>query len=120
MGLKQKPSNAWNLQSNAILERIHQVLGDCLVTFDLENTPIMLTTKILPMSTSLQWPMQLDHRIINHMDTHQLNLYLEEICSLQLKQKLIGRQLKITNKQKINRKNMREILTTIKRVTSSP
>ena len=40
MGLKQKPSNAWNLQSNAILERIHQVLGDFLVTFDLENTPI--------------------------------------------------------------------------------
>ena len=40
MGLKQKPSNAWNLQSNAILERIHQVLGDFSITFDLENTPI--------------------------------------------------------------------------------
>ncbi|OEU16421.1 hypothetical protein FRACYDRAFT_239015 [Fragilariopsis cylindrus CCMP1102] len=42
MGLKQKPSNAWNPQSNAILERIHQVLGDGLATFDLENTPIDL------------------------------------------------------------------------------
>ena len=81
MGLKQKPSNAWNLQSNAILERIHQVLGDFLVTFDLENTPIDPDNQV---RTSLQWPMQLDHRIINHMDTHQLNLYLEEICSLQL------------------------------------
>jgi hypothetical protein len=40
MGLKSKPSNAWNLQSNAILECIHQVLRDCLVIFDLENTPI--------------------------------------------------------------------------------
>ena len=40
MGLKQCPSNAWNPQSNAILERIHQVLGDGLVTFDLENKPI--------------------------------------------------------------------------------
>ena len=37
MGLKQCPSNAWNPQSNAILERIHQVLADGLVTFDLEN-----------------------------------------------------------------------------------
>ena len=40
MGLKRCPSNAWNPQSNAILERIHQVLADGLVTFDLEGTPI--------------------------------------------------------------------------------
>ena len=40
MGLKKCPSNAWNPQSNAILERIHQVLADGLVTFDLEGTPI--------------------------------------------------------------------------------
>ena len=39
MGLKQCPSNAWNPQSNAILERIHQVLADRLVTFNLENKP---------------------------------------------------------------------------------
>ena len=29
MGLKQCPSSLWNPQSNAILERIHQVLADC-------------------------------------------------------------------------------------------
>ena len=40
MGLKQCPNNAWNPQSNTILERIHQVLADGLVTFDLENKPI--------------------------------------------------------------------------------
>ena len=40
MGLKQCPSNTWNPQSNAIPERIHQVLADGLVTFDLENKPI--------------------------------------------------------------------------------
>ena len=40
MELKKCPSNAWNPQSNAILERIHQVLADGLVTFDLEGTPI--------------------------------------------------------------------------------
>jgi hypothetical protein len=40
MGLKTRPSNAWNPQSNAILERIHQVLADGLLTFDLEGTPI--------------------------------------------------------------------------------
>ena len=40
MGLKQYPSNAWNPQSNDILERIHQVLADGMITFDLENKPI--------------------------------------------------------------------------------
>ena len=42
MGIKKKPSNAWNPQSNAILERIHQVLADGLRAFDLEGTPIDL------------------------------------------------------------------------------
>jgi hypothetical protein len=40
MGLRMKPSNAWNPQSNAVLECIHQVLADGLLTFDLEGTPI--------------------------------------------------------------------------------
>ena len=37
IGLKKCPSNAWNPQSNAVLERIHQFFADGLVTFDLEN-----------------------------------------------------------------------------------
>ena len=40
MGLKAKESLAWNLQSNNILERIHQVLADCLVSFELEGADI--------------------------------------------------------------------------------
>ena len=37
MGLKRKTSLPWNPQSNSILERVHQVLGDCLRSFDLDN-----------------------------------------------------------------------------------
>ncbi|OEU14717.1 hypothetical protein FRACYDRAFT_241274 [Fragilariopsis cylindrus CCMP1102] len=41
VGLKMKPSNAWNPESNTILERIHQVLlVEGLLTFDLKGTPI--------------------------------------------------------------------------------
>ena len=37
----EKKSLPWNLlQANAILERMHQVLQDCLVTFELENVDI--------------------------------------------------------------------------------
>ena len=37
MNLKPNCSNPWNPQSNAILEQIHQVLGDEMRAFDLEN-----------------------------------------------------------------------------------
>ena len=42
MGLKRCPSNAWNQQSNAILEWIHRVLADGLVKFDIKGTPFDL------------------------------------------------------------------------------
>ena len=40
MGLKEKTSLPWNPQSNSILERIHQVLSDCLTTFELDELDI--------------------------------------------------------------------------------
>ena len=40
MGLKPKKSLPWNPQCNAILERIHQVLQNCLLTMDLDNVKI--------------------------------------------------------------------------------
>ena len=40
MGLKKKTSHPWNPQSNYILERIYQVLGDGMRIFDLENMDI--------------------------------------------------------------------------------
>ena len=40
MGLIKKVSNKWNPQSNAILKHIHQVLGDSLQVFNLENKNI--------------------------------------------------------------------------------
>lgn len=36
-GLKEKPSTAYNPQSNGIIERVHQVLNDALCTFELES-----------------------------------------------------------------------------------
>ena len=41
MGMKAKTSlPSWNPQSNAILERIHQVLQDALTSVDLDNMDI--------------------------------------------------------------------------------
>ena len=40
MRLKAKESLSWNPQSNTILERIRQVLVDCLISFELEDMDI--------------------------------------------------------------------------------
>ena len=40
MGLKEKTSLPWNPQSNSVLERIHQILADCLRAFELEEKDI--------------------------------------------------------------------------------
>ena len=40
MGLKVNKSLKYNPQSNAILERVHQVLQDCLLTTDFDNADI--------------------------------------------------------------------------------
>ena len=40
MGIKPKQGNFWNLQSNAILERIYQVLSDSLRVYNLDNIDI--------------------------------------------------------------------------------
>jgi hypothetical protein len=36
-GIKEKPSTNYNLQSNGIIERVHQAIGNALQTFELEN-----------------------------------------------------------------------------------
>ena len=36
-GLKSKPSTAYNPQSNGMIERVHQVLGNALRTFELDE-----------------------------------------------------------------------------------
>ena len=38
--MKKKESDSWSLQSNAILECIHQVLGDRLQAYNLDNKDI--------------------------------------------------------------------------------
>ena len=40
MVAQAKPSTAFNPQSNGIVERVHQVLNDCLRTFNLDETEL--------------------------------------------------------------------------------
>ena len=40
-GLKEKPTTDYNPQSNAILERMHQVVGNCIRTFEVTKEDIL-------------------------------------------------------------------------------
>ena len=40
MGFKWRPSSSYNPQSNTILETIHQVLAECLESFNLDEHTI--------------------------------------------------------------------------------
>ena len=35
--MKEKPSTSYNLQSNGVIERVHQVLGNVVQTFEIEE-----------------------------------------------------------------------------------
>ena len=40
IGLERKPSSSWTPQSNAMLERVHQVFGDMLRAFELGDAAL--------------------------------------------------------------------------------
>ena len=47
-GIKRKPTTVKNPQANAILERVHQVLGQMLRTSELDMAPFPYTEDIIP------------------------------------------------------------------------
>ena len=52
MGIKPKQSTEYNPQSNAIIERVHQVLGNALRTFELEKRELDETNPFEPFLTA--------------------------------------------------------------------
>ena len=82
MGLKRKPSNAWNPQSNAIIERVHQVLGDNLRTFDLENADLTGIDPFEEFLTATAYAIRSAYHT-PHWGILQPNWYLAETCSCQ-------------------------------------
>ena len=52
MGITPKPSTDYNPQSNAIIERVHQVLGNALRTFELENRELEENDPFEPFLTA--------------------------------------------------------------------
>ena len=54
-GMKEKPSSSYNPQSNGIVERVHQVLGNALRTFELENKELDTNDPWGPFLSAAAW-----------------------------------------------------------------
>ena len=61
MGLKPKPSGAWNPQSNSSLERVHQVVGNTLRTFDLDNAVLHPKEPFEEFTTATAYAIRCSH-----------------------------------------------------------
>ena len=54
-GIKDKPSTTYNPQSNGIIERVHQVLGNALRTFELEDKELDTNDPWGPFLSAAAW-----------------------------------------------------------------
>jgi transposase InsO family protein len=54
-GMKEKPSSSYNPQSNGIVERVHQVLGNALRTFELEQKELDTNDPWGPFLSAAAW-----------------------------------------------------------------
>jgi hypothetical protein len=54
-GMREKPSSSYNPQSNGIRERVHQVLGNALRAFELENKELDTTDPWGPFPSAEAW-----------------------------------------------------------------
>ena len=54
-GIKDKPSSSYNPQSNGIIERVHQVLGNALRTFELEQKELDTNDPWGPFLSAAAW-----------------------------------------------------------------
>ena len=61
MGIKTKPSGAWIRQSNLVLERVHQVLGDYLQSFNLVQKELSPNNPFKEFLTSAAYAIRSAH-----------------------------------------------------------
>jgi transposase InsO family protein len=54
-GMKEKPSSSYNPQSNGIVERVHQVLGNALRTYELEHKELDTNDPWGPFLSAAAW-----------------------------------------------------------------
>lgn len=108
MGMKKKPSSAYNPQSNAVLERVHQVLGDCLRSFNLEEKQLDPNEPFEEFLISVAYVIQATHHTTLGYSPAQL--VFGQYMFMPINFQIDWERIKRKRQQKIQQNNMRENL----------
>jgi preprotein translocase subunit YajC len=105
-GLRQKPTTDYNPQANAILERVHQVLGNQLRTFELEKEELPKENPFEPFLTATAYAIRSTYHTTLQATPGQLVFGRDMILPIQFKANWASIALR---KQKIiNQSNAKE------------
>ena len=80
-GIKHKPITVKNPQANAILERVHQVIGQMLCTSELDMANSISPDDVDVFLDKAAWAIH-STPIIQYSKPHEVQPFLDETCSL--------------------------------------
>jgi len=105
-GIKGKPSTSFNPQSNGIIERVHQVLGNALRTFELEEQELDTYDPWGPFLASAAWAIRSTFHTTLEATPGQL-IYGRDMV-LPLTFKADWARISMRKKQRVEENNARE------------
>ena len=106
MGLKKKPTTDYNPQGNAIIERVHQVLGNSLRTFELEERELDAHNPFEPFLTATAYAIRSTFHTTLKATPGQLVFGRDMLLPIQFKADWA--QIALRKQSRINESNKRE------------
>ena len=120
MGIKEKPSTDYNPQANAILERVHQVLGNQLRSFELEERELTAEEEMFePFLTACAYALRCAHHTTLKATPGQLVFGQDMILPIQFQADwaLIAQQKQNSINNSNFKENKKELNTFTKKET---
>lgn len=105
-GITQKPTTDYNPQANAILERVHQVLGNSLRTFELEKQELPKENPFEPFLTATAYAIRSTYHTTLQATPGQLIFGRDMILPTQFKANWA--QIALRKQEVINKSNSKE------------
>ena len=105
-GMKQKPTTDYNPQANAILERVHQVLGNQLRTFELDKQELPEENPFEPFLTATAYAIRSTYHTTLQATPGQLVFGRDMILPIQFKADWA--QIALRKQNIINKSNSKE------------
>jgi hypothetical protein len=111
-GIKEKPSTSHNPQSNGVIERIHQVVGNSLRTFQLETATLNDEDPWTPYLASVAWAVRSTYHTILSATPGQLVFGRDMVLPIQFQADWA--RIKLRKQETITKSNAQENAKRIK------